>query len=100
MRGSPVQSGTVASASGKGTKLSWDMKRGGRYDDTLDSGIGNLHSHETGLITESLLPDTIIDRRTSGVDASMPVLGQTTGLGRGILDMNDTKCTAATVTDA
>ena len=46
--GSPVRSGTVASSSGKGTKLSWDRKRGGWSDDTFDSGLGTLHSHGTG----------------------------------------------------
>ena len=41
VRGSTVRSGMVASASGKGTKLRWDMKRGGRFDDTLDSGVSD-----------------------------------------------------------
>ena len=44
---------------------------GGGCGDILESRIGTLHSHETGLITE--LPDTIIDRRTSCMDASTPV---------------------------
>ena len=46
----------------KGAKLSWNMKRGGRSDDTLDSGMGTLQPHGTGPRLESLLMDTIIGR--------------------------------------
>ena len=64
----------VASAYMNGTKLSGNMKRGGRSDDTLDSGMGTLRSHGTGPAMESLLPYTITgDRRNSGVNASTTI---------------------------
>ena len=67
VRDSPVRAGPVASTSMKGAKLSWKMKRGGQSGDTFDS-------HGTGPILEFLLPDTIIDRETRGMDASTPIL--------------------------
>ena len=76
VRDPPVRDGPTAGASMKGAKLSWNMKGGGggdRPDDTLDSGMCYLQSHGTGPVLESLLPDTIIDGGTGGVDASTPI---------------------------
>ena len=74
VRDSPVRTRPAASASVKGTNVSWNMKRGGRSDDTLDSGMGTLQWHGTGPRLESLLRDTIIGRGIRGVVASMPIL--------------------------
>ena len=62
VRDSPVRIGPAASAYVKGAKLSWNIKRGGRSDDTLDSGMGTLQSHGIGPRLESLLLDTKILR--------------------------------------
>ena len=45
-------------------------------DETIDSGMGTLQSHGTGPALEAMLPDTMMDRGTMGVNASKPVLGQ------------------------
>ena len=70
----PRLAGPVASAPREGTKLRGSMNRGGRSDDTFDSGMGTLKSHGIGPAMESLLPDTLVDRGNDGVSASTPIL--------------------------
>ena len=62
VRDSMVRTGPAATASVKGTKLSWNMKRGSQSDNTLDSGMGTLWSQGNGPRLEYLLPDTIMGR--------------------------------------
>ena len=53
------------------TRNNLDMKR-----DDMDSGIVTLQSCGAGPVLESMLPDTMMDLGTMGVDTSTPVLGQ------------------------
>ena len=57
-------------------KFSLGMKSDDRPDETIDSGMGTLQSRGTSPALESMLPDTMMDWGTVGVDASTPVLGQ------------------------
>ena len=70
----PVRTGPTAATFTKVPKFSWDMKGDDRPDETLNLGMGTRQSRGTGPALESLLPDTIIDSGTMGVDASTPIL--------------------------
>ena len=56
-----------------------------RVDWPDETGMGTLQSRGTGPARESMLPDTMMDRGTMGVDASTSVLGQNHRFGPGVV---------------
>ena len=53
-----------------------DIKRDDQPAETMDLGIVTLRLRGSGLVLESLLPDTMMDLGNMGADASTPVLAQ------------------------